>query len=247
MATAKTACRSGSACRQLGSMWPHVQAVLDVVHGVGHVVGPVHDLGLEAGAGAGGVLADPVEDGAVVVVDAELPGLGVGGVGAAGPGVLGGRVEGCSGEVEADGAFGGEPFGLDAGEEPQGLGVALEAAAVFREFVEGLFAVVAERGWPRSWERQAASTRSGSQPRAAPSSRPTWAHSREWVRRVRGLASQTEELPGVTTWVFPASLLSAAECRMRARSRWKAVRPGRLSGSRAQRSVDCRSYGMTRQ
>ena len=31
-------------------------------------------------------------------------------------------------------------------------------------------------GWPRSWERQAASTRSGSQPRAAPSSRPTWAH-----------------------------------------------------------------------
>ncbi len=59
-------------------------------------------------------------------------------------------------------------------------------------------------GWPRSWERQAASTRSGSQPRAAPSSRPTWAHSREWVRRVRGLASHTWLCsPGVTTCVLP--------------------------------------------
>ena len=52
-----------------------VEAVLDVVHGVRHVVGPVHDLGLEGGAGAGGALADPVEDGAVVVVDPELRGL----------------------------------------------------------------------------------------------------------------------------------------------------------------------------
>lgn len=89
-----------------------------------------------------------------------------------------------------------------------------------------------------SWERQAASTRSGSQPRAAPSSRPTWAHSREWVSRVRGLASQAgPRVPGVTTWVFPASLRSAAECSTRARSRWKAVRPGRLSGSGSQRSA----------
>src|SRR5690606_25353954 len=98
-------------------------------------------------------------------------------------------------------------------------------------------------GWPRSWERQAASTRSGSQPRAAPSSRPTWAHSREWVRRVRGLASQTGlASPGVTTWVLPARRRSAAECSTRARSRWKAVRPGRLSGSAAQRSTAAGSY-----
>lgn len=60
----------------------------------------------------------------------------------------------------------------------------------------------------------------------------------EWVSRVRGLASQAWlRVPGVTTWVFPASRLSAAECSTRARSRWNAVRPGRLSGSVSQRSA----------
>ena len=63
---------------------------------------------------------------------------------AAGPGVLGGGVQGGAGEVEADGAFGGEAFGLDAGEEPQRLGVSFEAAAVVGELVQCLFAVVAE-------------------------------------------------------------------------------------------------------
>ncbi len=53
-----------------------------------------------------------------------------------------------------------------------------------------------------------------------------------------GLASQTWLLElGVTTWVFPARRRSEAECSTRARSRWKAVLPGRLSGSAAQRSV----------
>jgi len=122
-----------------------VQPVLDVVHRVGHVVRPVHDLRLEAGAGAGGGLADPVEHRTVVLVHAELHGRQVGGVGAARPGVLGGGVEGGAGEVEADGALGGEPLGLDAGEQSEGLGVALEAAAVVGELVQGLFAVVAER------------------------------------------------------------------------------------------------------
>ncbi|OEV18705.1 hypothetical protein AN219_27850, partial [Streptomyces nanshensis] len=59
-------------------------------------------------------------------------------------------------------------------------------------------------GCPRSWARQAVSTRSGSQPSAAPSSRPTWAHSREWVSRVRGVASQAGlALPGATSCVLP--------------------------------------------
>lgn len=93
-------------------------------------------------------------------------------------------------------------------------------------------------GWPMSCDRQAVSTRSGSQPRAAPSSRPTWAHSRECVRRVRALASQSWlRVPGVTTCVLPARRRSAAECSTRARSRWNAVLPGLLSGSVAQRSV----------
>ncbi len=129
-----------------------VQAVLDVVHRVRHVVRPVHHLGLEARARAGGALADPVEDGPVVPIDAELAGRGVGGVRSARPGVLGGRVQGGPGEVEADARHlarrvaSHEALRFDAGEESQGLRVALEAAAVVGEFVEGLFAVVAEGG-----------------------------------------------------------------------------------------------------
>ncbi|BFO21277.1 hypothetical protein SHKM778_76650 [Streptomyces sp. KM77-8] len=65
-------------------------------------------------------------------------------MGAARPRVLGGGVEGGAGEVEADGALGGEPLGFDAGEEAERLGVALEAAAVLGELVQRLFAVVAE-------------------------------------------------------------------------------------------------------
>ena len=82
-------------------------------------------------------------------------------------------------------------------------------------------------GWPRSWARQAVSTRSGSQPSALPSSRPIWAHSSEWVSRVRGKSLSA----GTTTWVFAASRRNAAECSTRARSRSYAVRPGRFGGS----------------
>src|SRR5690606_25666526 len=99
-----------------------VQTVLDVVHRVGHVVGPVHDLRLEADAGAGGVLAEPVEDRAVVVVHPELRRGRVGGVGAPRPGVLGGGVQRGAGEVQADagdvagGGVGDEALGFDPGE-----------------------------------------------------------------------------------------------------------------------------------
>ena len=92
-------------------------------------------------------------------------------------------------------------------------------------------------GWPRSCARQAASTRSGSQPSAAPSSRPICAHSSEWVSRVRGKSPE----PALTTCVFAASLRSAELCRTRARSRWNSVRPGRLGGSATQRSVSPRT------
>ena len=53
---------------------PGDDRVLDVVHRVGDVVGEVHDLRLEAGPALRGALADPVEDGQVVLVGAELAG-----------------------------------------------------------------------------------------------------------------------------------------------------------------------------
>ena len=75
-------------------------------------------------------------------------------------------------------------------------------------------------GWPRSWDRQAVSTRSGSQPRDRPSSRPTCATSSEWVSRVREKSSTS----GATTCVFAPSRRRAAEWSTRARSRSKSER-----------------------
>lgn len=69
---------------------------------------------------------------------------------APGPGVLGGGVEGGAGEIEPDAdvlpaaGVADEALGFEAGQQAQRLGVALEAAAVRGEVVEGLFAVVAE-------------------------------------------------------------------------------------------------------
>ena len=96
-------------------------------------------------------------------------------------------------------------------------------------------------GWPRSCARQAASTRSGSQPSAAPSSLPIWAHSSEWVSLVRGKSAW----PTSTTCVFAASLRSAELCSTLALSRWNGLRSwlrARLAGSAANRSVACPSY-----
>src|SRR5699024_9222323 len=89
-------------------------------------------------------------------------------------------------------------------------------------------------GWPRSWERQAASTTSGSQPSSAPMSRPTCATSREWVSRVRTKSLE----PAPSTWVFAPRRRSAEECSTRARSRWNGVRACDFGGSVAHR---CRS------
>ncbi len=84
-----------------------------------------------------------------------------------------------------------------------------------------------------SCARHAVSTRSGSQPIAAPIPRPICAHSSEWVSRVRGKSAS----PTATTWVFAASRRSAALCRTRARSRSNALRSARLGGSVTQRAV----------
>lgn len=101
-----------------------VQSVLEVVHRIRHVVGPVHDLGLEALPVRGRSLAGPFEDRQVVLVDAELHRVGVGGVSAPRPGVFGGGVQGGAGEIEADAdeiavRVVDEALGLDTGQQAQ--------------------------------------------------------------------------------------------------------------------------------
>ena len=94
-------------------------------------------------------------------------------------------------------------------------------------------------GCPRSWDRHAASTTSGSAPSSLPSSRPTWATSRECVRRVRTKSSEI----GPSTCVFSPRRRSAEEWRMRARSRSNSVRSEDLWSSGTQRSESAAAYG----
>jgi hypothetical protein len=111
---------------------------------VGDVVGEVHDLRLEALVTGGRAGAQPVEDRLVVGVDAELPGRRPGG--ATSPRVFRARVEGGPGQVEPDRApVGVDGLGLEPGEQPQRLGVALEAAARLAQLGERPLAVVTER------------------------------------------------------------------------------------------------------
>ncbi len=117
-----------------------VQGVLQVVYGVGDVVGPVHDLGLEADLSLRRALPDPLEDRRVVVVDAVL------GASLAGPRVFDGGVQRGAGEVEpGTAAVLGDDLGLQPGQQAQALRVALEASAPGGELVERRLPVVAER------------------------------------------------------------------------------------------------------
>src|SRR5690606_33411289 len=110
--------------------------VLHVVHGVRHVVGPVHHLRLQAPAAGLGALAQPGEHLRVVGVHPELALAR-----AAEPRVLAGGVQAGPGEVEP----GTGHLRLQPGEHPQRLGVALEAAARAGDRVQRLLPVVAER------------------------------------------------------------------------------------------------------
>ena len=132
-----------------------MQGVFEVVHGVGHVVGPVHDLLLQAGALPRCSLAQPVEDLRVVGVVAELVGLPAqigsasivdGGGVTARPGVLAGGVERGAREIQAHAAPRGriDDLGLQARHHPEGLRIALEATDRLGQPVEFAFAVVAE-------------------------------------------------------------------------------------------------------
>ena len=94
--------------------------------------------------GPRGARAEPVEDLEVVVVDAELH-RGVRRPAAA-PRVLRGGVQAGPGEVEPGrAAVGVGALGLQAGQQAQRLGVALEAADAGRDRIERRLAVVPER------------------------------------------------------------------------------------------------------
>ncbi len=115
---------------------PGEDPVLDVVHGVRDVVGPVHDLRLEAAATGRGAVADPGEQRGVVGVGPELAQARP-----AQPGVLARGVQRRAGEVEARAV----DLRFEPHEDPQGLRVALEPAAGGAELVERPLAVVPER------------------------------------------------------------------------------------------------------
>ena len=168
---------------------------------------------------------------------------------AARPGVLGGGVQGGAGEVEADAdqlagpASRHEALGLEPGQQAQRLGVALEAAAVLGELVERLFAVVPE-GRVAQVVGEAGGLDEVGVAAEGRAELPADLGALQGVGEPgagAGVPGRGCAVPGVTTWVLPASRRSAAECSTRARSRWKAVRPGRLSGSGAQRSVSAAS------
>ena len=119
-------------------------AVLDVVDGVGDVVGEIHHLGLQAAAGRLGrrhAGPHPREDRAVVGVDAELAVAQLLGT----PGVLRAGVQGGAGEVEPHRApLLVEGLRLQAGQQPQRLGVALEAPALHGQVRQHALTVVPE-------------------------------------------------------------------------------------------------------
>ncbi len=120
-------------------------AVLDVVHRVGDVVGEIHDLRLNGTALGRRALPEPLEDRQVVGVGTELaaPVRSL----AAGPGVLHARRQRRARQVEADArTIGIECLGLQSAQDAEGLRIALEASARRGCLVEGNLAVVTE-GW----------------------------------------------------------------------------------------------------
>ena len=109
------------------------------MHRVGDVVGPVHDLRFQRRPAIRGAGAHPVGDLGVVGVEAELAAAG-----RAPPRVFRHRVQRRPGEIQPDAdPLGIKDFRLQSGEDPEVLGVALEAAARGGELVESTFAVVA--------------------------------------------------------------------------------------------------------
>ena len=113
-------------------------AVLDVVHRIGDVVGPVHHLCLQARAVRRRTQTHPGRGLVVLVVEPEFA-FPV----TARPRIFGDRVQGCSSQVQPSAIpLCVKYFGLKAGQDSEILRIALEAAMLSRDLVERLLAVV---------------------------------------------------------------------------------------------------------
>ena len=138
-------------------------------------------------------------------------------------------------------AVGVDALGLEPGEQPQGLGVALEAADAGRDGVEGGLAVVAERRVPEVVREAGGVDDVGVCSRARRRSR-----GRSGRPRGSGSAGCGRSRPRTArrTWVFAERRRSAEECSTRARSRAKSSRSDRFwAGSSAtQRSRSRAAY-----
>ena len=171
------------------------------------------------------------EDRQVVVVHAVL-----GAARRARPGVLGGGVERGPGQVEP----GPRHLDLEPGEHAQRLRVALEArrraAPPRRAPARRCGRTAGARGRGPGRRRRPGPGRSPAPPRARgrPARTPASASAGCAARPATGVT-------GSTTCVLPASRRSAPECSTRARSRWKADRPGR-SGAPTRRARSASSY-----
>ena len=180
-------------------------AVLDVVHRVGHVVGPVHDLRLQAApAPAAAPAPQPVEDRRR---RRRTPRTCAGprrrGHGYLQDGVQAARVRLSPAEraVRRRGPW--PPAGSAPAASARCPRSRRRPAAAASSASSPL---CPNGGWPRSCARPAVSTTSGSQPRRAPISRAICATSSEWVSRVRRNVVGRRR---VCTWVLAASRRNA--------------------------------------
>ena len=216
-----------------------VERVLEVVHGVGDVVGPVHDLRLEAAPAAPARPSrSQVKTGRSSSYTPNLRSPDVGrrvhGYFVAASSVarvrLSPTLRPSAEKVLASSRVSTRRLCALPSKPPQPRATSSSAASP----------LCPNGGWPRSCARHAVSTRSGSQPSAAPSSRPICAH----LERVgqpgpREVALPRARPPG--SW--PPAGGARRECSTRARSRSNGAAARRAwPARRTQRARACSSY-----
>jgi hypothetical protein len=108
------------------------------VHRIRHIVGPIHHLGLEAGAELRRSVPHPVGRRHVVAVETELVALWT-----PLPRVLGDSVQACTGQIQTSGkTLRIKDFGLKPGQDTEVLGIALESAVRLGDLIQRALAVV---------------------------------------------------------------------------------------------------------